>query len=1133
MAQPLFWPGKRYFYPIGNTSAVCLARDAPSNKDLSLLLLGCGDPRNILFTLFSEPKSATRKLDFTCIDFEPAVLARNILLLSLVIDNKPMDQIFDIFFHLYLEPDPLALLVSQCQVLVAASATLTKWKASIYGSTLHMSSEHTLTQLHIHWKQYSGMHTLPHSKLQSILTSFKTTMAEYQAQYTGFMVHTSRSAGPLMMFAGPTMSDCFHDYWKHGTTFVSSSRYSAATLLNPTFAYTQAGIGCNVHYGTDPRTAFHLAPVFANNNNASPSHADIMKAVRAQFQDWCAAFHIYHQNKQCIVRVFFADAIFGTRALKIYRESGITKTRIPVCQWRTDSIIFDKDEYKDAPLTFDIIDTSNLDDHLGLLNVIVTSVPLLPFQGNGVLYLESLLVRNSNEDAPKDFAKKFYADLSVICVLFGLCPVDFATGYSSRGNVHELIAYEVTHRGSSLVQFHQTDPPLVDSRQLGTFLYDLYHTLFEEEDASTFWQKHRMNSSQAIAHSSLSYYCRESFVLLLRFIRDRLQISREEWIAVLDRFTQIHMADNSMKMDTLRFQDFCALMHYHGVYTMDVYRLDDNPRVGPFRLWTRVPPLVRVFLKVPRDKLALLTKDGIATPTLEAGMRGQRMHNMFCSIGLPTDPKVAFEEDRDGFHGSKPLVISFVMPAMLLTGHGPGYDDPERISITLACNSNPSNTLLYVKSLGPYLEVHSAQLLDKDSVLVIPEQPLPVGLNTTLQAPALSGSIGSQSTTSAIFNEENDLIEVFSTRITVEDDKAKSVLQSGGQMSVKQISFGTLELDLEGISQPISFPFPVVGVKNRLRIARKSLWIEVIVPLRISFTQDGMTANPFPIPLSELLPWSIHRVNLDCLPTVNLRSKKLHGWLNPHVGAAFSKREMKARKKKEIDPLMFVKDSIHSIMVRAAGIQPKGASTQRIFALRDKATNNCDTVIFIDQLCFDLSSHTVICDGFVLPLSRTRLNTIMQHFSKLVPNMVNVGLDQGEIISWKQLLPALVERCRTWNHLNSCQYIHQGNIPLTTDMEQIPLCTCGEGKDVQKMSNVPSWKPLAKYCTRIALSPFFGVSYVETIGKTDRSCCVCRAKAGFTCPTCKKDRYCGKICQKKDWQRHKEVHHDAFEKYSV
>jgi hypothetical protein len=391
--------------------------------------------------------------------------------------------------------------------------------------------------------------------------------------------------------------------------------------------------------------------------------------------------------------------------------------------------------------------------------------------------------------------------------------------------------------------------------------------------------------------------------------------------------------------------------------------------------------------------------------------------------------------------------------------------------------------------------------------------------------PSVPGPIGSQSPIKANFSEESDLIESFSTKIEVEDELAKSTLQSAGNAVVKQIFFNVAQLELGGRTQNVIFPFPITVTNHRLRIARKSLWIEVskniqysihrldvhiqvIVPLRKPFSQEAVV-DPFPIAARSLMPWSIHRLNLECLPVLDLKNRKLHQWLGPHVAGAFSKREVKTRKKKDVDALMFVKDTISSIIVHSAGIQPQNSSPQHIFALRDKATKNCDTVIFIDRLRFDLSSHTIVCDGFVLPMNIQRLKKMEKDFGRLVPRMQNIGLEPGEITSWKQLLPVLVERCRTWTHLESCQYTVEGCIPLTTKMETIPLCACGEGKDVQRMHDVALWKPLAKYCTRLALSPLFGVSYLETIGRTDRRCCVCRMKAGFTCPKCKKDRYCG------------------------
>ena len=50
MAHTLLWPKKSFFYPIGNTAAVSLVQDLSPEEDAKILLLGCGDPRNILYT---------------------------------------------------------------------------------------------------------------------------------------------------------------------------------------------------------------------------------------------------------------------------------------------------------------------------------------------------------------------------------------------------------------------------------------------------------------------------------------------------------------------------------------------------------------------------------------------------------------------------------------------------------------------------------------------------------------------------------------------------------------------------------------------------------------------------------------------------------------------------------------------------------------------------------------------------------------------------------------------------------------------------------------------------------------------------------------------------------------------------
>jgi len=54
MATPVIVDILTYFYPVGNTSAVHLTRNLPPEQTARILLLGCGDIRNIVFTAYMD-----------------------------------------------------------------------------------------------------------------------------------------------------------------------------------------------------------------------------------------------------------------------------------------------------------------------------------------------------------------------------------------------------------------------------------------------------------------------------------------------------------------------------------------------------------------------------------------------------------------------------------------------------------------------------------------------------------------------------------------------------------------------------------------------------------------------------------------------------------------------------------------------------------------------------------------------------------------------------------------------------------------------------------------------------------------------------------------------------------------------
>jgi MYND finger len=277
--------------------------------------------------------------------------------------------------------------------------------------------------------------------------------------------------------------------------------------------------------------------------------------------------------------------------------------------------------------------------------------------------------------------------------------------------------------------------------------------------------------------------------------------------------------------------------------------------------------------------------------------------------------------------------------------------------------------------------------------------------------------------------------------------------------------------------------------------------------------------------MGEMLgPWTIHRLNLSRLPILDFTATKIEEWLEPHVGSMMSTRERSLRKNHGTNTLMFIKDTLNTIFVGTSGTQL--GPRRRVFNLQDQATKNCDTLFFITELRFDLHCHTMICDGYVLPLTRDLLRKIEKPFAKLLQheNLGTISALEGEMQAWKKLIPAFVERCRSWTHGANCEYLAQRNIPLTEEMELDPLCSCGRGKDTEGMSKVALWRNFAPYVTRIALSPLFAVSYLETVGR-DPKCSVCRGKGKpklLTCTACKAVKYCSKDCQKKDWKVHKQ-----------
>ncbi|KAJ7833273.1 hypothetical protein B0H13DRAFT_2428613 [Mycena leptocephala] len=1144
MALPLFWPGRYRFYPIGNTSAVSLTRDLAPETDGTILLLGCGDPRNILYTIFCEPEHLNRTLDFTCCDMDPAVLARNVILLTLIADNQTASTtMWNIFYHMRLDSASLAVLVSHCQKLLAMSATLKQWRSSPYSHFIGMCTQYTLTELRRHWSLYEAMPSLSPQRISAVERAF----SEVSREAAGLGMHlaatfsSARSAGPLMTQALSVCGDQFTKYWDTGGSFTSEAETRNSKLLNPTFAYSLGGEGCPINSTADPLVSFHLASALGNSRQEL-TVTDIVVAAKTQFEGWCSSFHKAilasesAARSTMIIRFFVGEATAICHSLHSYSTTGALAAGLPVAKWNTHFIVLDQHEYLagSAPTTFNIIDTSNLDDHIGCLNVLIASVPLLPTSPRYfVLYTESLLFHDCL-DATKESTEHLHTNLSTLALLVGICPVGYVSGFSSRSNVHELIIHSAHKKPEDVAQFHRMTTwkspsaandfgprtsnekhllPIFDAEQLGTRLYDMYRHAFEKEEPSYLATLDSISMQRAFAISNLVTEIRETFVLFLKLVRDRLEIPETRWSETMKRFFTL-LQEEDEAIDHLHRHDFYARSHLHGVHTADFFAFN-VPKFGPMADWDRVPSLVRIILIVPRENCAVLETSS-ETPLLQCEFKGtaRRTHDIFTSVhaafgtfipsGTRARPSGIFTEDPKGQAGSSPLVASFVIATRLLM-----VDAVDTIQVSFAVRNTPAVALKFRKKLGSDFFLFTANLMDSTHVHVLPEQPFPTvaAMPTPIAATTSKiPEIGYAGSLTVEMDEERELVSRLTCRVSVDSHGAKCLFGSESKLKpgISQKSSCVMRLSIGKHTQDIKLSFPIIGSQNVLRLARKSFYIEIVVPISGPFRPDGMKLNPFPVVGNNiaLVPWSFHQLNLARLPVLDINAAGVEQWVKPHLAWMLSDRERKLTKTHENDALALVKDTLNTIFRHATGTSGGPPAVK-----------------------FDLASHTLVCDGYVLPLTLARMSIISGEFGRLIRegNIFNVGIYGDEMKAWKQLLPMFAERCRSWKHTSNCEYAAQGKVPLSEEMHFDPLCSCGRGKDVEGMAEVKLWSKFAPLATRIAMAPLLAVSYFESVPRDLEAgrCFVCRGKGKpkmKKCASCQKTRYCSEACQRKDWK---------------
>ncbi|KAG8710539.1 hypothetical protein FRC09_000085 [Ceratobasidium sp. 395] len=587
-------------------------------------------------------------------------------------------------------------------------------------------------------------------------------------------------------------------------------------------------------------------------------------------------------------------------------------------------------------------------------------------------------------------------------------------------------------------------------------------------------------------------YHRETVAALLQLVKRRVYLYQGSWDDVACEFLGIIEDDRSRLVGMNNYRDLCLQLHLYGVHTVPPLESDWQARFGAktpakiFKNWTSVPPVLCIVLTVPRKSLQVLLLDtaNTGTPTLQCILTAQGIHsNTYSAIHTvwgsrvitPNSNDVTLKEDEKGINGTSGLVVWFWASSRIL--------EFENTSVNLAIKSTPQSTLMFAGKLGMALTIFSAKLDDKKHVRLLTYCP-PLAneepwTNQTaiirFANPPPNRNIRKIMAGVSRGPRSRDVISL-TARIPLRSaDKGKGLL-----VSVVQTLPCTMDLSVGyRHQQSVAFPYPVLDTRYKMQRVKESNSVEITVPVSEPSDSGGYYLNRAPILRNNnaYSPWNLHHIYANRMPLLNLEDSSQLDWLGLHAVLQLSDPE-KPIQSGPTAILADVKDSIFTLLLLCAGIRVRRS---RYIGLCEPENGGIYAILLVGGLRLDLAAFTVVIDTALVPLSTERMPALIPGIQALQStSSVTQIVTRGEVATaWKKLLPAYVERCRTWSHKTDCEYTIRGKIPLSIEMKENPICTCGEGIGFEGPEwKVDLWDGLLPYATRAAISPLFLVSYM-------------------------------------------------------
>jgi hypothetical protein len=352
------------------------------------------------------------------------------------------------YLHLCTLEEYVDIIREQITKLLRLSENLQKWEQCEYGDIIVMCNSDSLKAIRQCWEKY----LTPDKSDAAQREEIGITTSKYMADKYPDFGNLTGSYGAL------SMASRFRAVHEAGTFWSSNNTICKvvgdAEYVNPLMVYSMgAGSKFAIPRDSNPHTGFHLslshpyvdhAPNTIYNRlgetDKCPEFNKTIVLEMIELLEWCDSFQDFVQRSRkggnfLLIRVFVGDPCAFCFALDQRRANAVFSPLTSyVRPWVGKLVELDGSCYTGqtkvpAPLSFNVIDGSDAIDTFGLLNLLISVIPLLQPSPSSTISTDTRFWwGRDHEKEPELLARLLCGNVGNVCSLLGVAPISYLTG---------------------------------------------------------------------------------------------------------------------------------------------------------------------------------------------------------------------------------------------------------------------------------------------------------------------------------------------------------------------------------------------------------------------------------------------------------------------------------------------------------------------------------------------------------------------------------------------------------------------------------------------------------------------------------------------------------------------------------